>query len=348
MDMERSKLSEYTAGLLALPFIKEVRAEPRPHRPGRPPLDALLTIVTPKETFELRAEVKRSHLGREQANQLVAMARQIPNLIVFAPYVGRELGETFAEAGVNFVDLAGNAFVRLGDQYIARIQGKSAPSTPTEKAMRAPAFRVLFALLADPSLVSATTRALGEAAGGVSPQTARDARLRLVESGLLLDSRIGFQWAPGGVARALERWTAGYASTLYPQLLLGRFRAREQDATALERTLQPKLDALQVRWAWGGGAAAQNLTGYYRGVQTVVYLEACPPREELRELGLVPDVKGPVSLLEAPGPTAFVNDSASVHPLLVYTDLLQEGHERAWEAASEVRTRFQLAEEPRA
>jgi hypothetical protein len=343
--MERSELGDYAAGLYALPFIKDVKVKSGGRDKGR---DARVILVTPSRTFELSAQLKRSHLGREAAHHILGLARGSASLIVFAPYVGRELGDMFEQAGVNFIDLAGNAFLRLGDQYVARIQGKSAPTAPTERAMRAPAFRVLFALLAEPSLVSATTRVLGEAAGGVSPQTARDARLRFVESGLVLASNRSFQWAPGGRGRAFEQWTAGYASTLYPQLLLGRFRAREKDATALERELQPKLDALHVRWAWGGGAAAQNLTGYYRGTETMVYVEDLPERAlALRELGLVPDAKGPVSLLEAPGPAAFYKDSAAVHPLLVYTDLLQEGHQRAWEAASEVRARFHLGEELR-
>lgn len=320
--------------------------EPARSKTYRP--DALLTVVTSKKQFELSVELVRSHLSRLAPTHLLAKAGAISNLIIFAPHIGRDLGELFEREGVNFVDLAGNAFVRLGDEYIARIQGKSAPASPSEKAMRAPAFAVLFALLAEPALLSATTRALGEAAGGVSPQTARDVRLRLVNAGLLLEGRKGFQWAPGGVGRALEQWTAGYTSTLYPHLLLGRFRAREKDLTALEQALTPKLDALKQRWAWGGGAAAQQLTGYYRGVQTVIYFEERPSPPQLQALGLVPDAEGPVILLQAPGPTAFVPDRTSVHPLLVYTDLLQEGHARAWEAAAEVRARFGLGEELRA
>jgi hypothetical protein len=38
--------------------------------------------------------------------------------------------------------------------------------------------------------------------------------------------------------------------------------------------------------------------------------------------------------MRAPGPLAFEGAEATVHPLLVYTDLLHEGESRAHEAAA--------------
>ena len=44
-----------------------------------------------------------------------------------------------------------------------------------------------------------------------------------------------------------------------------------------------------------------------------------------------------MTLVQAPGPRAFEGPNAEVvHPLLVYADLLAEGHDRAREAAAEI------------
>ena len=107
----------------------------------------------------------------------------------------------------------------------------------------------------------------------------------------------------------------------------------------LEARLAPALSAIGP-WRWGGGAAADRLTHYYRGDRTVAYVEQ-PPADLARRLGLVPAADGPVLLVRAPGPLAFRSPHAeTVHPLLVYADLLAEGHDRARDAAREIDARY--------
>ena len=43
-------------------------------------------------------------------------------MLVLAPAVGRGLGARFAEARVNFVDLAGNCYLRSSNRYVARLE----------------------------------------------------------------------------------------------------------------------------------------------------------------------------------------------------------------------------------
>jgi hypothetical protein len=135
----------------------------------------------------------------------------------------------------------------------------------------------------------------------------------------------------------MDLWLGGAGTTLYPNLLLDRFRAPEPNLDALEVRLGKHLSA-RGRWAWGGGAAAQRLTEFYRGTHSVAYLDGTLP--PARELGLVQDPRGPISLYRAPGPLAFREGSDTVHPLLVYTDLLLEAEPRAREAAQEIQERF--------
>jgi hypothetical protein len=60
-----------------------------------------------------------------------------------------------------------------------------------------------------------------------------------------------------------------------------------------------------------------------------------------RQLNLLPAKDGPVVVLGVPGPLGLEGPAPHVaHPLLVYTELLVEGDERAREAAEEIRSRY--------
>ena len=329
-------LRPYLRHIERLPFVRRVEELSAARDPK---LGGRIRVTTPTGKVVLPVEVKRTHLTRAVGEHLIGLAGEHPGLLVMAPVVGRELAELFADHGINFVDLAGNCSVQIGEQYIARIQGKRAERRPpTEKVLRAPAYRVLFALLADPELVGATGRALAEAAGGVSPQTAVDVRKRLLARGVLLEARGGLRWAPGRRSEALDLLLAGFPA-LTPGLVIGRYRAKQRTPEALEAELAPRL-ARVGEWRWGGGAAAMRLTGLYRGDRTIVYLRELDPAK-VRALPLVPDAEGEVVLLRAPGPLAFNGPELGVaHPLLVYLDLLTEGHERAREAAAEIYRRY--------
>ena len=345
--MDRFKaLDPYLNRLRELPFIEDARVvEKTPAVTtsallGRYEGDAAILVKTLSGQQRFLVDHKLTHLSTEAAMRLVTVRRAVPKLIVFAPHVGRDLGDLFAREGVNFIDLVGNCHVRFDDRYLARIQGNApAALNPSDKGMRAASYGGLMALLIDPNLLDGTTRAIASAAGGISPQTSADLRARLVEQGLLLRTRHRHRWSPTGRKHALDLWLTGWATTLFPRLLVGRFRARARDLPTLESQLAATLTP-DTSWRWGGGAAAQRLTQFYRGEQTVLYVEEAPA-DLAKRLALVPERAGPVVLVRSPGALAFRSPHPeTVHPLLVYADLLAEGHDRAREAAAELSARF--------
>ncbi|MDF2696920.1 MAG: hypothetical protein K0S65_5303 [Labilithrix sp.] len=342
-------LEPYLERLRALPFVREARVlELKPTRRAEAQPDAEVLVRTPAGRTTLAAELKRTHLSREAAERLLHLRRASPiasrGVILFAPLVGRELAERFGRAQLNFVDLAGNCHLQIDERYLAHIEGRRPESHPTSlRALRAPTYQVLFALLVKPDLVNAPARVLAEAAGGVSPQTAIDARTRLHEQGLLVGSSKAPKWSLNGRKGALDLLIAGVARPLAPSLASGRYRARERDTARLEITLASRLNATTT-WRWGGGAACQRLTGDHRGETTIIYVDRVTPTLA-SELELVADRNGPISICRRPTPLAFESPTAeTVHPLLAYLDLLAEGGERASDAAGEIASRY--LEEP--
>jgi hypothetical protein len=339
MDAMKDELRPYLDQLEALPFVKRARVVATSKKAATLSAGVVIALTTTAGETRLPAELKRSHLSREVAEHLVSVGSRKPGLLVLAPVVGSQLGELIAREALNFMDLAGNCHVRIGDTFLARIQGQRSPQRePSDKSLRAPAFSVLFALLVDQTLVQATTRALAQAAGSVSPQTAADMRAKLIAAGIAFKTKSGFRWAPAGRKQLLDMFLSSYPH-LVAGFRIGRFRAKQRDVEQLEAELASRLDTLG-EWRWGGGAAAQRLTKYYRGDRTIVYLRegsaAVAPR-----LQLVPDSRGDVVLMRPMGPLVFdAPDPKVVHPLLVYADLLNEGHDRARDAAGEVFRRY--------
>lgn len=322
--------------LRALPFVKRaILRAPQPR--GQRSLE--LVLDTPEGRYVLPCDVQRSHLRHEAGQAMLHFAETQSDLIVFAPAVGRSLGDAFEHGGVNFVDIAGNCFLRLGDRYIARIQGRpDASGGRVGKALRAPAYRALLAVMIQRDLVDAPSRAIA-AEAGVSPQTAIDLRKYLVEQGYVLRTRDHHAWAPERESEVMTLWLTGYSTTLAPSLTIGRFRAKEADPAELERRIEPILDEAGA-WGYGGGAAAQRLTGYYRGDRTIIYLTDSPADLATR-LRFAKDEFGPISLARTPGRLALRSPKPRcVHPLVAYADLLAEGHDRARDAARELNERF--------
>jgi hypothetical protein len=336
--MGRAELKPYLDHLLALPFIRGARIV-REAPAGRSHADYELALKTQGAERRFLAEVTTSHVTRELIERWASTAAPRENHILFAPAIGQELGDRLEHLGLGFVDRAGNCYLNLSDRHVARIQGKRAERRPpAEKGLRAPAYRALFALLADPTLTAAPVRTLAQAAG-ISRQAADDIRHRLEALGILFAAKRRFGWVKGRATKTIDLFITGYVTTLRPQLLLGRYRTPASKPDVLEQSITTALTTGDGV-LWGGGAAAMRLNRYYRGSHTILHSEKAPT-DFLKRIKAIPDRNGSLELLGFPGPLALrgaTDDTA--HPLLVYAELMLENHDRAREAAQDILERW--------
>ena len=331
-------LEPYLERLRALPFVKHVDVR-LPDRRANQEEDARLSLRTPKGRHDLAVEVKTQSLSRSAAQSLVTRALRNParSWVAFSPYVSQPVGHLLASQDIGFVDQAGNCHITVGQDYLAHIEGRR-PQLPSRqgRGLGARSYQVLFALLARPELVTAPIRSLAEAAG-VRKTAAADLLQRLKDEGLILRDKAGMRIARPKTL--MDRWIAGYADKLRPRLLVGRYRAAAKEPFAFEKHVEAMLGD-DLNWAWGGATAGYRLTQHYRSATTTLHV-AVPPTTMQRQLNLLPAKDGPIVVLGVPGPLGLEGPSPHIaHPLLVYTELLVEGDERALEAAAEIRTRF--------
>ncbi len=232
------------------------------------------------------------------------------------------------------MDRSGNCHLRV-HSHVARIQGRrqAARRSTRIKPLRAPAYQVLFALLADSELIHESLRAIAEAAG-VSRQAVADAVARLHDEGYLRARGSDRRWTSRPRAPLLERWVEGYQSAVRPRLVHGRFRLPVSGPEAVER----HIESLGRDLVFGGTAGAHRLVGHYRGPHTVIHVS---PSEELRlALRASPTDRGELVWLWPVGQLGARGTSGSAHPLLVYAELLSDPDPRSRELADRVAEKY--------
>ncbi len=316
--------------------------------------DAELKVRTiDGRVHELWVEQRLGTFSREQLNHVAAQfAGRERGSVLFAGYVPTELAAEMTKREINFVDRSGNCYLRLGDGYVAQIQGRTAVRGDGEKSLRSASVRVLLALATAPTLLAGATREIAAQAGGVSPQTVADV-IELLRRRNIVTGQRERTWLANSAKPLLDLlvqvWPACANS-----LTVQRYRTRSQRADEIEAALTPQLAALG-EWRWSGGLAVGKLTKAFSSNDVWIYLEQRPallPRFD----GMLPDPQGNVRLLYSPGNAAFAGVEANanvenaveltrvpeyaaqhtVHPILVYLDALVSNDARTNEAAQEL------------
>ena len=277
--------------------------------------------------------------------------------ILFAPYIAPPTARRFASHGLNFVDLAGNCRLVLGNDRFAVIEGRRPMrDVESKRGIGVPAYRVMFELLASEAARRLPIRELADRAGAGKSSTAVTLN-RLEGSGLLIRTRDGLM-----VTRPrelFERWLVGHLDHVMPRQVAGRFRTAETDPLKFEALAEAVLSEYSepphvglassgavahspMVFAWGGAAAAWRMLQYFRGVDTILHVSHLPANFASR-LGLIPSRTGNLTIYEH-GPavnTIFHGTSPrAVHPMLVYSDLIASGQERSTQTAEMIRKEF--------
>lgn len=339
MMLNHDLLDLYAAALRALPFVEEAGIELASalESDSWAP-DVRVLLQTPLGEVQLLGAVKTSHLTRGVAQGLLSrLGATAGEWIVLATHVGRPMGELLREAGLNYLDQSGNCHLRIGDHYVATVEGRRAPRAEGSRGLKAAGARILFALLAEESLIKAPYRVIG-ARAGASHKAARDAIARLARTREVMVDGRERAWLPGGRRSAFERWLGDYDTILRPWLDYGRYRTSDRDPEEVDRTLAEYV--ARGSCLFGGVSAGYRLVEYYRGSGAVVHISG-GVRAFSREVRALPDPAGMLTVLRLPCEAAAHGAvPGTVHPLLVYAEMLHSRDERALAAASMVRAQY--------
>jgi len=254
--------------------------------------------------------------------------------LLAAPYITAEIAEHCRALGIQFIDTAGNTYLKAEGLYVfVTGQKRKLTDMPAAKnrATTATGMRVVFALLCKPELMNAPYRDIAVAAG-VALGTVGWVLFALQDRGhLLIDKNKGRQFVD--VRRVIEEWVINYPVKLKPRLGVRRFHAPTADWWKHVR--------LEKYAAWFGGEVAGDILTKYRNPgEALIYLPGDPDRLII-DNHLTADPKGEVEILEQFWHFDLkTNGNRTVPPLLVYADLMATQDTRNHEVAKLVYERY--------
>ncbi len=249
--------------------------------------------------------------------------RKNTGVLLVTEYLTDEVGAILRAMNVQYVDTAGNAYIKAGGVHVL-IEGKrrkkQEPDVDGPHPFGWAALKVVFALLCAKGLRNAPYRDIAKAAG-VALGTVAGVMINLEKRHYLMT--VG-----GGVRLRDERelvklWIAAYIEKLRPKLLLGRYDA----ITALN------VDAVAQHALAGAETAAARLQRYLVAGRDTLYITG-EQKPLIQKLQLRKTPEGTLELRKRFWNFEYPEQEFGVvPPLLIYADLIAVGDPRTIEAA---------------
>lgn len=293
--------------------------------------DVLLTIKGQQFIVETKSAIRTSNQGLV-LSQLEQLKRESDRpIIVIADFISKNATEVLKESGINYIDTAGNAFIKHKD-LVFLIEGQkkvNKEKTNQSRAFQEAGIKILFHLLSNPEHLQDTYRTIADKAD-VSLGSVSHVMTELEDLNFLLktkDKRI-----LKNKKELLERWIVEYNTILRPRIVRKRMRFINADDVRDWRNINTHTNNGVI--LWGGEPGGALLTENLRPEKFTVFtnLELAAVTKALR---LVPDQNGEGEVLQRFWNTDFDNTNVA-STLLVYADLINSGLGRNIETAKQI------------
>ncbi len=293
--------------------------------------DALLTINNIQFIVETKSTVRTSNQGfvLAQLEELIKNANR--PIVLIAEYISKKATQELKERGINYIDVAGNAYIKYRDLAIF-VEGQKSikkDKTNQSRAFQETGLKILFHLLNKPEHLQDSYRKIAEQAD-VSIGSVSNVMAELEELNYLLktnDKRV-----LKNTTDLLERWVVDFNAVLRPRIFRKRMRFIEQDQLKNWRNLD--LHTKKGSILWGGEPGGALLTESLRPEQFTVFTDR-ELSEVASKLRLIPNEDGKVEILQKFWKND-INDDQVAPALLIYADLMNSGYGRNIETAKKI------------
>lgn len=291
---------------------------------GAGQFDAVIKLNDQVIYLETKREITPVNLSKileESKNK----SNENPILLV-GEYITPKAKELLREKEVNYLDSAGNIYLRLHTLLI-HIEGKTAPTIPGKYKSRAfskAGGAVVFQFLRDPQLVNEPQRLIAKYANvslGTIPKVFEG--LQNEKFLIKLDKN---KWELSNKEELLLRWTEVLREKILPSKFLGNYKPAGKSM----QEMLAKKEIIATGLKWGGEPAAAMLTNYLIAEKFSLFVST--KVDIIKKYKLVPTPTGELELYEK-----FWNhpedDQPYVHPILIYAQLMATGESRNIETA---------------
>lgn len=291
---------------------------------SREEYDAVIHIDDQIFYVETKANVRKSSIGIVLSR--LKDQRKNENWLLIADYLAKDVTVTLQQENLNYLDTAGNAFIKAGKLFIF-VEGKKKGSI--EKKNQSYIFqevglKLLLFLISDFENLQLSYRALAEKTN-ISLGSVSNIFSGLKDGNFIIKSKN--KRVLKNMDVLLERWVIAYNEILKPRVLRKKFRFANESSNLLLP------ENIQLGFLWGGESAANIITGYLKPSNHTIYYDG-ELSSLLNQLKLIPDNNGNVEVYN----TFWTEDLKLKYPktapaLVVYADLMGTESSRNAEAA---------------
>ncbi len=190
---------------------------------SRKEYDAILNIGDSQFTVIGKTEIRTSNRGVviSKINEISQKSKR--PIIVVAKFITSDISLEFKKTGINYIDTAGNAFIKQNGLYIY-IKGQKATlfeKTKQSRAFQEAGIKLIYNLLVKPENLELPYRKLAEITG-IAVGTVSNVMGELVDLNFLLVTD-GTRMLKN-TKKLLERWMIAYYDVLRPRLLKKRMK----------------------------------------------------------------------------------------------------------------------------
>lgn len=248
------------------------------------------------------------------------------NTVIIADYLTQKTSNIFRENSINYIDAAGNCFIKT-DQILILVDGRR--RTAKEKTTPARAFqetglKLLLVLISDPEALQLSYRALAEKTG-ISLGSVSNVLEELEKEKYLL--RTKNKRVMRNREELLERWVISYKDILQPRCFRKKMKA------VVDFDIDTIKSSNELDLFFGGEPGGQILTNQLIPKDYIIYTNE-GINELAKKMKLVPSEDGNILIYEKFWTTKLpVKKEHVAPPLVVYADLINSGNERNIETA---------------
>lgn len=310
--------------------------------------NGLVRLIGPTWEVEYAIEAKQGLSGRMAAIVIDKLSKRSPGnlpILLFTDYVHEQLAENLRDHGIEFVDIAGNAYLNQPSLYIY-VTGRKRTRAPERPALafQATGLKLIFLLLKRPDAINSKYRDLAKQAGialGSTGFIIRDLRA----AGFVRLVGRGRQRRLVNSVDLFSRWEMGYVERLRAKLFVGRYRVAGGgtfDSLIQNIHKTGNVENLML----GGELGAMLLTESLRPEKATLHFLG-DSRKITTQLRLIPDPKGTIDLLHAFGTNTHWEERqprgcALADPLLIHAELALNPSARLKGIAEEIHNDYIL------
>jgi hypothetical protein len=312
--------------------LEECIAMPVTIESARVEYDAIITIKNVRFTVAAKVEIRTTNKGIVLAQLKELEAKSSNPIILIAKFIASDIAEEFKEKAINYLDVAGNAFIKKNDLviYVTGQKAKKIKNTNQTRAFQEAGIKLIFNLLSNPNNLQLSYRELAEQTG-IAIGSVSNVMKELEDLNFILKTET--KRVLKNKSDLLNRWIVAYNDVLRPRIFKKRMRFKTENNT--------NWDSLPIHKAedaclWGGEPAAAILTGQLNPGFYTIYTNTSW-QSLITDFGLIPDEKGDVEILQIFWKEIDKYREKPVVPaLLVYADLISSGLDRNIQIAKNI------------